>query len=106
MARRYRRGDGRRVELAHRHLDPTTFPVGLGDGTAGIVLFFLNLHDATGDPNYLSVARAGTEQLLATLPDARASPRPTPWLDNPFLEIAFSRPSATEGANVTQDTIR
>jgi hypothetical protein len=50
------------------HADPQTFPVGLGDGSAGIVLFFLNLHDATDDPNHLSAALAGADHLLSSIP--------------------------------------
>ena len=49
-------------------LGQASFPAGLGDGTAGIVLFFLNLHETTGDPDHLSIALAGADHLLSTIP--------------------------------------
>ena len=43
-------------------------------GTPGVVLFFLALHGATQDLDWLSEARAGADELLATLPDSLAVP--------------------------------
>ena len=40
----------------------------LYSGTPGVVLFYLELHAATGDPRYLQEARAGADHLAATLP--------------------------------------
>jgi lantibiotic modifying enzyme len=42
-------------------------------GSAGIVLFYLELHRATGDASHLSTARSGADALLAAL-DSEADP--------------------------------
>lgn len=44
----------------------------LYSGTPGVVLFFLELHNATGDRRWLSRAEAGAEHLSASLPDGDA----------------------------------
>jgi lantibiotic modifying enzyme len=49
-------------------LRPQEIGVGIGEGVAGKVLFFLALHEATGEEEYLAVARAGADYLLATMP--------------------------------------
>jgi lantibiotic modifying enzyme len=41
--------------------------VNLYSGSAGVVLFFLELHHATGDPKDLATARAGADWLLAQI---------------------------------------
>jgi len=48
---------------------PETVRSSLGDGVSGIVLFFLELHRATGENRYLDEARRGADYLLATLPE-------------------------------------
>jgi len=48
---------------------PETVQSRLGDGAAGVVLFFLELHRSTGDAASLEAARRGADYLLATLPD-------------------------------------
>jgi lantibiotic modifying enzyme len=53
--------------------DPAA-PVGAVDlysGSAGVVLFFLELHHATGNPADLSTATAGADHLLAAIDDLR-----------------------------------
>jgi lantibiotic modifying enzyme len=50
-------------------LRPQEIGLGIGEGVAGKVLFFLGLHDATGEEEYLAVARAGADYLLATMPE-------------------------------------
>lgn len=40
----------------------------LYSGTPGVILFLLELHHATGKPEYLAEARAGADALLAALP--------------------------------------
>ncbi len=45
----------------------------LYSGTPGVVLFLLELYDATGDETYLAEARSGADYLLATLPEERFS---------------------------------
>ncbi|MCI0490814.1 MAG: hypothetical protein L0229_29835 [Blastocatellia bacterium] len=42
----------------------------LADGLAGKVIFFLEMHRATGDEKYLTDALAGADYLLATIPEA------------------------------------
>jgi lantibiotic modifying enzyme len=46
-------------------------PADLYYGTAGIVLFHLEAHRATGDERYLAQARAGADALLAALPGTK-----------------------------------
>ena len=48
--------------------DPTTVNYALYSGSPGVVLFLLELHKATGRPEYLAQAREGTGALLARLP--------------------------------------
>lgn len=63
------------VETPHGPIWPTdarkpeAVSTRLGDGVAGVVLFFLELHQATGEARYLDEARRGAAYLLATLPD-------------------------------------
>ena len=45
----------------------------LYSGSAGVVLFYLELHRATGDPAHLAAARSGADALLASL-DAQTDP--------------------------------
>ena len=45
----------------------------LYSGSPGVVLFFLELHKATGDAAYLADARAGADELIAQLPQAQGS---------------------------------
>jgi lantibiotic modifying enzyme len=47
--------------------EATTRPPNLYSGSAGVVLFFLELHHATGDPVWLEEARAGADHLADTL---------------------------------------
>jgi len=48
--------------------DPTTVNYALYSGSPGVVLFLLELHKATGRPEYLAQAREGAGALLARLP--------------------------------------
>jgi lantibiotic modifying enzyme len=50
--------------------DPSSVRPDLYSGSAGVVLFFLELHRATGDASYLADARSGADHLAATLPSA------------------------------------
>lgn len=55
--------------------DSTSGPdVSLYSGTPGIVLFYFQLYGATGDETFLQQAKAGTDFLLASLPDTAVSP--------------------------------
>ena len=45
-------------------------------GAPGVVLFYLELFHATGDEEWLDEARAGANQMIAGLPDLRASRGP------------------------------
>jgi len=47
--------------------DVATAPPSLYSGAAGVVLFLLDLHRATGDPADLALACAGADELLASL---------------------------------------
>jgi lantibiotic modifying enzyme len=51
--------------------DAATIAADLYSGSAGVVLFFLELHHATGDPADLATATAGADHLLATLDEVR-----------------------------------
>jgi lantibiotic modifying enzyme len=48
--------------------DPKTVNYALYSGSPGVVLFLLELHKATGQPNYLAQAREGAGALIARLP--------------------------------------
>ena len=48
--------------------DPGSVQQTLYSGSPGVVLFYLELHHATGDPRWLAEARAGADYLAATLP--------------------------------------
>jgi len=48
---------------------PTTVGYDLASGVAGKVLYFLALHRATGNSNYLDMALGGAEYLLAVIKD-------------------------------------
>src|SRR5688572_3837512 len=48
---------------------PGSVSTDLYNGMAGVVLFYLELHNATKDANALRMARGGADYLLATLPD-------------------------------------
>jgi len=54
--------------------DHQTVSIDLYSGTAGVVLFFLELHHAAGDPADLEEACAGADALIAGLPDAIDDP--------------------------------
>ena len=47
--------------------DPTSVAADLYSGSAGVVLFFVELHRATGDPPHLATAIAGADELLAAI---------------------------------------
>jgi len=47
--------------------DPNSVNASLYAGTPGVILFFLELHAATGDASALDTARAGADDLLARL---------------------------------------
>jgi lantibiotic modifying enzyme len=51
--------------------DPKTVNTGLYAGTPGPVLFFLELYSSTGYPDFLRLARAGADDLLAKLSDEK-----------------------------------
>lgn len=48
--------------------DPKSVNYALYSGSPGVVLFLLELHKATGQPNYLAQAREGAGALIARLP--------------------------------------
>ena len=48
---------------------PDSVSTDLYNGMAGVVLFYLELHNATGDANALRMARGGADYLIASLPD-------------------------------------
>jgi lantibiotic modifying enzyme len=48
---------------------PDSVSTDLYNGMAGVVLFYLELHNATGDQNALKMARGGADYLMASLPD-------------------------------------
>ncbi len=54
--------------------DPKGTPTDLYHGSAGVVLFFLELHRATDDPSYLEEACAGADHLIAELPETLTVP--------------------------------
>ena len=47
--------------------DRASVATDLYSGSAGVVLFFVELHRATGDPAHLAVATAGADELIAAL---------------------------------------
>ena len=49
--------------------DPKSVSTDLYTGMAGVVLFYLELHNATGDEAALRMARGGADYLLASVPD-------------------------------------
>ena len=49
--------------------NPKSVSTDLYSGMAGVVLFYLELHNATGDEGALKVAKAGADYLLASVPD-------------------------------------
>lgn len=49
--------------------DPKSVATDLYNGMAGVVLFYLELHNATRDPAALQMARGGADFLVASLPD-------------------------------------
>ena len=49
--------------------DPKSVQTDLYTGMAGVVLFYLELHHATGDADALQAARGGADFLLASVPD-------------------------------------
>jgi lantibiotic modifying enzyme len=49
--------------------DPKSVSTDLYTGMAGVVLFYLELHDATGDERALRLARGAADYLLASVPD-------------------------------------
>lgn len=49
--------------------NPKAVSTDLYNGMAGVVLFYLELHNATGDANALRMARGGADYLVASLPD-------------------------------------
>jgi lantibiotic modifying enzyme len=53
--------------------NPKTVSPTLYNGTAGVVLLFLEAHHATGDAAYLADARAGADYLLASIDHVPAS---------------------------------
>src|SRR5688500_9913002 len=48
---------------------PGSVSTDLYNGMAGVVLFYLELHNATKDANALRMARGGADYLLSTLPE-------------------------------------
>ena len=54
--------------------DPKKIPTNLYSGSTGVVLYYLELHHATGERAYLDSARAGADYcLLYTSPSPRDS---------------------------------
>ncbi|MCZ6837541.1 MAG: hypothetical protein O7G85_17330, partial [Planctomycetota bacterium] len=51
----------------------------LYSGTPGVILFFLELHRATGDASWLDDAKRGADDLQATLPESMGSTDPGLW---------------------------
>ncbi len=49
--------------------NPRSVSTDLYSGMAGVVLFYLELHNATGDGGALRMARGGADYLLASVPD-------------------------------------
>lgn len=48
--------------------DPKSVSTALYSGSPGVVLFLIELHQATGDPAYLAAARRGADELLTKAP--------------------------------------
>jgi lantibiotic modifying enzyme len=65
-----------------------TAPATIYSGSAGIVLFFLELGAATGDASYLDDARRGADQLAATWREVLDAPALIP-LDNAQLDFGM-----------------
>src|SRR4029453_8143386 len=53
--------------------DPKSVNYALYSGSPGVVLFLLELHKATGQPNYLAQAREGAGALIVRLPKEKES---------------------------------
>ena len=53
--------------------DPKSISTDLYTGMAGVVLFYLELHNATRDAGALKMARGGADYLLASVPDEAGS---------------------------------
>src|SRR3954469_24697491 len=53
--------------------DPKSISTALYSGSPGVVLFLLELHNATGDLAYLDQARRGADELLTKLPSESAT---------------------------------
>ncbi len=51
--------------------EPKTIPTNLYSGSTGVVLYFLEMHHATGERAYLDSARAGADYLLAGLKEEK-----------------------------------
>ncbi|MBL0172191.1 MAG: hypothetical protein IPP90_15995 [Gemmatimonadaceae bacterium] len=60
--------DGGRITWPANPGDPKSVQQNLYSGSAGVLLFYLELHRATGDARYLQVARGAADHLIATLP--------------------------------------
>ena len=80
-----RRADG----LAHWPGSSQQVRVGYGEGAAGVALFLLALHAATGDPDTLELGRAGLEFDLSCGEYA-----PNGLLSFPAVHASAGRPSA------------
>jgi len=65
-------------------LNPETVGYDLASGVAGKVLFFVALHQATGNPDYLDIALGGADYLVATIQE------PTSFDDNPRRASLYS----------------
>src|SRR3954463_71198 len=53
--------------------DPKSISTALYSGSPGVVLFLLELHNATGDLAYLDEARRGADELMTKLPSENAT---------------------------------
>lgn len=53
--------------------NPKSVSTDMYSGMAGIVLFYLELHNATGDESALRMARGGADYLLSSVPDEPAN---------------------------------
>lgn len=64
---------GRGVVWPADPADPKTIPTNLYSGSTGVVLYYLELHHATGERGYLDSARAGADYLLAGLKEEKST---------------------------------
>ena len=53
--------------------DPKTISTALYSGSPGVILFLIELHQATGDPAYLDDARRGSDELVTKVPSESAN---------------------------------